>query len=351
MDNRVIPLGAEAPAPVTVRSRPGRRPSLAIIFPVHNEEQSVEVFMAALDAALAGIDLDHCVLFVDDGSRDGTAAAIRRLAEQGGPVSLLRLSRNFGKEAALTAGLDAVDADAVVVMDVDLQDPPDLIPEFIRMWREGYHVVYGARRSRGGDGYFKRLTSFGFYSTFNALSPMQIPPDAGDFRLMDRRVVEAVRQLPERERFMKGLFAWVGFRHIAVPYDRGGRAQGTSKWNYVRLFRFAIDGITSFSSLPLTIWTAVGFLIAMLSGIAGLFILGRTMIYGIDAPGYASTLLVILFLGGIQLLGLGIIGEYLGRVYREVKRRPIYIVDGEMEATPALAQGAEAERAATQGRG
>lgn len=351
MDNRVVPLTAEAPAPAAGRQRPGRRATLAIIVPVHNEEHSVETFLTALDAALQGIDAETSVLFVDDGSRDGTAAAIRRLADKGHRVSLLRLSRNFGKEAALTAGLDAVNADAVVVMDVDLQDPPGLIPEFLRLWREGYHVVYGARRSRGGDGYLKRLTSFGFYSTFNTLSPMQIPPDAGDFRLMDRRVVEAVRQLPERERFMKGLFAWVGFRHIAVPYDRGGRAHGTSKWNYVRLFRFAIDGITSFSSLPLTIWTAVGFLIALLSGVAGLFVLGRTLIYGIDAPGYASTLLVILFLGGIQLLGLGIIGEYLGRVYREVKRRPIYILDGEIETPPAVSQEAEEERAVSQGRG
>ena len=351
MDSRVVPLAPESTAPATARQKPSRRPSLAIVVPVHNEEHSVAIFVAALEAALAGLDLDYSILFVDDGSRDGTAAAILQLAGQGRRVSLLKLSRNFGKEAALTAGLDAVDADAVVVMDVDLQDPVELIPDFLRLWREGYHVVYGARRSRGGDGYLKRLTSFGFYSTFNALSPMQIPPDAGDFRLMDRRVVEAVRQLPERERFMKGLFAWVGFRHIAVPYDRGGRAHGTSKWSYLRLFRFAIDGITSFSSLPLTIWTSVGFLIALMSGFAGLFVLGRTLIYGIDAPGYASTLLVILFLGGIQLLGLGIIGEYLGRVYREVKRRPIYILDGEVQPAPPVSREAEAERAVSQGRG
>ncbi len=309
-------------------------PSVTIVVPVHNEEQSIGAFMTELEASLTPVDLDYTVLFVDDGSTDGTAGLIKGLAAQGRRVCLLKLSRNFGKEAAMTAGLDAAGGDAVVVMDVDLQDPPQLIPEFLRLWRQGYHVVYGARRSRPGDGYLKRLTSYGFYNVFNAFSPMQIPPDAGDFRLMDRRVVEAVKQLPERERFMKGLFAWVGFQHIGVPYDRGGRSQGPSKWNYWRLFRFAIDGITSFSSLPLTIWTSIGFLIALLSAVWGAVILGRTLVFGIDAPGYASTLLVILFLGGIQLLGLGILGEYLGRIYREVKRRPIYIVE---EESPSLA--------------
>ena len=347
-DSTGLPGGR--PSPVAA---PARRSSLAIIVPVHNEEHSVATFMTALDGSLQGLDFDYTVLFVDDGSRDGTVPAIRHLAEQGKCVAVLKLSRNFGKEAALTAGLDVAQADAVVVMDVDLQDPPDLIPEFVRLWREGYHVVYGARRSRGGDGYLKRLTSFGFYSIFNAFSPMQIPPDAGDFRLMDRRVVDAVKQLPERERFMKGLFAWVGFRHIGVPYDRCSRAHGTSKWTYLRLFRFAIDGITSFSSLPLTIWTVVGFLISVMAALWGVFVIARTLIFGIDAPGYASTLLVILFLGGLQLLGLGIIGEYLGRVYREVKRRPIYILDEDLPSASAPGLGADAEQvnnAAPRGR-
>jgi glycosyltransferase involved in cell wall biosynthesis len=347
MENCIAPPAPESAEP------PAGRMRLAVIVPVHNEELSIAAFVTALEAALDGLDTDYSVLFVDDGSQDGTVSAIKRLAEQGRRVSLLKLSRNFGKEAALTAGLDAARADAVVVMDVDLQDPPELIPEFIRLWREGYHVVYGARRSREGDGYLKRLTAFGFYSIFNAFSPMQIPPDAGDFRLMDRRVVEAVKRLPERERFMKGLFAWVGFRHIGVPYDRRGRAHGASKWNYVRLFRFAIDGITSFSSLPLTIWTAVGFVISLLSALWGLFILMRTLLFGIDAPGYASTMLIILFLGGIQLLGLGIIGEYLGRVYREVKRRPIYILDEESPSAPEASINADAgpdEAAASRGR-
>ena len=318
-------------------------PRLTIVVPVHNEEHAIASFMQAMDGALADLDLDHTILFVDDGSSDGTYAVVKRLAAAGKPVSALKLSRNFGKEAALTAGLDAADGDAVVVMDVDLQDPPHLIPDFVRMWREGYHVVYGARRSRSGDSYLKRLTSYGFYNVFNAFSSMKIPPDAGDFRLMDRRVVEAVKQLPERERFMKGLFAWVGFRHIGIPYDRAGRSQGASKWSYLRLFRFAIDGITSFSSLPLTIWTMLGFVISMLAAFWGAFIVARTLLFGIDAPGYASTILIILFLGGIQLVGLGMIGEYLGRVYQEVKRRPIYIVD---EQTPATQQGGQRSKAA-----
>lgn len=325
-------------APHPVGDSPGLRapvwPELTIVVPVHNEEASIAAFVNALEQALARLDITYSVLFVDDGSRDGTFAAIRQLAASGKPVSALRLSRNFGKEAALTAGLEAAAGQAVIVMDVDLQDPPDIIPDFVRLWREGYHVVYGARRSRNGDSFLKRLTSYGFYNVFNAFSTMQIPPDAGDFRLMDRRVVEAVKQLPERERFMKGLFAWVGFRHIGVPYDRCARAHGTSKWPYWRLFRFAIDGITSFSSLPLTIWTVVGFLISVLAAAWGCFIVARTIFFGIDAPGYASTILIILFLGGIQLLGLGIIGEYLGRVYREVKRRPVYILDEAFHSPP-----------------
>ncbi|WP_409756688.1 glycosyltransferase family 2 protein [Aestuariivirga sp.] len=295
--------------------------------PVYNEEHSIAAFIHAVELVLRSSTENYAILFVDDGSQDGTIAEIRKLEAQGTPVSVLRLSRNFGKEAALTAGLDAADAEAVIIMDVDLQDPPHLIPEFVRQWKRGYHVVYGARRSRKGDGLFKRLTAFLFYSVFNAFSATSIPVDAGDFRLMDRHVVEAVRRLPERERFMKGLFAWVGFRHIGIPYDREQRARGKSTWSYWRLFRFAMDGLTSFSSLPLTIWTAIGLTFSFIAALWGIFILARTLVFGIDVPGYASTLVVILFLGGIQLLGLGLIGEYLSRVYREVKRRPIYIID------------------------
>lgn len=282
---------------------------------------------------MGGLDVSFGILFIDDGSVDDTFEEIRKLERAGRNVSALKLSRNFGKEAALTAGLDAAPGDAVIVMDVDLQDPPELVAEFVRLWREGYHVVYGARRSRHGDGALKRMTAYAFYGVFNAFSATQIPPDAGDFRLMDRRVVEAVKRLPERERFMKGLFAWVGFRHIGVPFDRHARKHGTSSWNYWRLFRFAIDGITSFSSLPLTVWTTVGFLIAMTAALSSIVLLARTLIFGIDVPGYASTLLIILFLGGIQILGLGIIGEYLGRVYNEVKRRPIYVLDEENQTS------------------
>jgi glycosyltransferase involved in cell wall biosynthesis len=311
---------------------------------VHNEEQSVRAFVAALERVMERIDLDYSLLFVDDGSRDRTLDEIALLQRAGKSLSVIKLSRNFGKEAAVTAGLDAAQGDAVVVMDVDLQDPPDIIAEFVKLWREGYHVVYGARRTRHGDSWLKRMTAFGFYGVFNTFSSTAIPPDAGDFRLMDRRVVEAVKRLPERERFMKGLFAWVGFRHIGVPYDRDARKHGQSSWGYWRLFRFAIDGITSFSSLPLTIWTVVGFLIAVTSALWSLFLITRTLILGVDVPGYASTLLIILFLGGIQILGLGIIGEYLGRVYNEVKRRPIYIVDDD-RSTPLKTEAAGVQEA------
>jgi glycosyltransferase involved in cell wall biosynthesis len=302
---------------------------LGIVIPVYNEEISILPFMDAIVPVLEKIGIKYQILFVDDGSEDGTLAAIRAYANAAKSVTVLKLSRNFGKEAALTAGLDAVKGDAVVVIDADLQDPPELIQEFLRLWRDGYHVVYGARRSRSADGPLKRLTAYGFYRVFNVFSPQKIPADAGDFRLMDRRVVEALKQLPERERFMKGLFAWVGFRHIAVPYDRPRRAHGESSWNYWRLFQLAIDGITSFSSLPLRIWTSLGLTISLISAGWGLIVVGKTLFFGIDVPGYASTLIIILFLGGIQLLGLGMIGEYLGRVYWEVKRRPIYIVDKE----------------------
>lgn len=286
---------------------------------------------------LAQIDADFSFVFVDDGSKDATADVVRHLINNGLSARLVKLSRNFGKDAALSAGLDHADGEAVIVMDVDLQDPPHLICEFVDLWRKGFHVIYAARRSRRSDTFLKRVTATGFYKIFNAFATTQIPVDAGDFRLMDRRVVEAVKTLPERERFMKGLFAWVGFSHTAVPYDRPPRNSGETKWTYLRLFRFAVDGITSFSSLPLTIWTLIGFSVSFFAAIWALYILTRTFVFGIDVPGYASTIVVILFLGGLQLFGLGIIGEYLSRVFREVKGRPVYIVDRtEQSAMPLL---------------
>ena len=214
----------------------------------------------------------------------------------------------------------------MIPIDADLQDPPELIEQLVAKWREGYDVVYATRRSRSGETWFKRLTANGFYNTIGRMSQVSIPPNTGDFRLMDRRVVDSLKQLPERTRFMKGLFAWVGYKQTSILFDREPRLKGTTKWNYWKLWNFAIDGITSFSFLPLKVWGYVGLIISSISLLYAAYLVIRTLIYGIDFPGYASLMVAVLFLGGIQLLTLGIIGEYLGRVYEEVKRRPLYLV-------------------------
>ena len=303
--------------------------SLGVIVPVYNEAAAVEPFYRALKPVLTGIGCATEILFVDDGSTDATRAAIKLLQAGDRSVRLVGLSRNFGKEAALTAGLDRLDTDVVVPIDVDLQDPPDLIPTMIERWRDGYDVVHATRVDRTVDTLMKRATASLFYRLFNAVSYNRIPPGTGDFRLIDRRVVTALRQLPERNRFMKGLFAWVGFRSVGVPYPRQARQAGSTKLPWRRLWRLALDGITSFSSLPLRMWTYVGVSIAILAFVYGVVIIVRTLVVGIDVPGYASLLVVVLFLGGIQLISLGVIGEYLGRLFLEVKQRPIYLVDEE----------------------
>jgi glycosyltransferase involved in cell wall biosynthesis len=254
-------------------------------------------------------------------------AEIRALQEKSKAVHFIAFSRNFGKEAALTAGLDHIDADVVVPIDVDLQDPPELIADFVNRWRDGYDVVFGVRSYRASDGLTKRATASVFYRIFNLLSSDTIPPDAGDFRLLDRRVVEVLRQMPERNRFMKGLFAWVGFRSIGVPYTRLERASGTTKLPLRKLWRLALDGITGFSTLPLRVWTYCGLVVASTAFLFGVYRIIRTLIWGVDVPGYASLMVVILFLGGIQLISLGVIGEYLGRLFVEMKQRPLYVVD------------------------
>lgn len=300
---------------------------LSLVVPVLNEEEAIPVFLEAVDRVLGGSGLTYEILFVDDGSTDATRAVIADHAARDPRIRGLSLSRNFGKEAALSAGLDHVRGDAVVPIDVDLQDPLELIPDFVERWREGYDVVYGIRSDRSTDHPLKRLSAGLFYRVFNAVADTRIPMDTGDFRLMDRRVVAVVRQLPERERFMKGLFAWVGFRSIGIPFERAVRSAGTTKWKPFRLWRFAVQGLTSFSSLPLQVWVYLGAVIALFSFVYGSFIVIRTMALGIDLPGYPSLMVVVLFLGGVQLLSLGVIGEYLGRLYTEVKGRPLYVVD------------------------
>jgi glycosyltransferase involved in cell wall biosynthesis len=273
--------------------------------------------------------LEYEYVFINDGSTDGTLAKLIELSVGNPHIRIINLSRNFGKEAGMTAGIDHVRGNVLIPIDVDLQDPPELIPQFVEKWREGYDVVYGVRASRDDDSMMKRASAGWFYSLFNRLSAVPIPDNAGDFRLIDERATEVLRQLPERNRFMKGLFSWVGFYSTGVPYSRPARVAGKTKWNFRKLWNFALDGIFSFSTVPLRIWSYVGIVVSLLAFVYASFIVIRTVILGIDLPGYASLLTVVLFLGGIQLLSLGIIGEYLGRLLVEAKQRPVYIKEGE----------------------
>ncbi len=305
---------------------------LALIVPVYNEEEAVGIFIDAVKDKLETI-LDHLeVVFIDDGSKDQTVNVIKNLIaqEQKLKISLLSLSRNFGKEAAMSAALDLVEADAVVPIDVDLQDPPELVLEFIKVWQDkGVDTVYGVREDRSSDSGIKRISSSVFYRIFNKMSArVTIPENAGDFRLMNKKVVSALRSLPETNRFMKGLFAWAGFKSAAVAYKRPKRSAGKSKWNYWKLWNFALDGIMSFSSLPLRLWSYVGVSVAAAAFIYMTVIILNTLISGSDVPGYASLMCVILFMGAVQLISIGVIGEYLGRMTEEIKRRPVYVVSG-----------------------
>ena len=300
--------------------------SLSIIVPVLNEEETISLFLTKIAPILEQTGLECEILFVDDGSTDRTADILHELCSASPMIRLISLSRNFGKEAALTAGMEAASGDAVIPMDVDLQDPPELILDFVRLWQAGYDVVYGQRVSRQSDTLAKRVTAALFYRFFNGISVQQLEPGAGDFRLLSRRAVTATLQLRERNRFMKGIFAWVGFPTVGVPYERTPRSAGNSKFSYWKLWNFALDGLTNFSTLPLRVWTYIGGVMAFAAVIYALFIIIRTLAFGADVPGYASLLVVMLFLGAAQLISLGIIGEYLGRLHIEVKQRPIYLV-------------------------
>lgn len=327
---------------------------LTAVVPCYNEAEVLPLLHARLMDALAAIDADVRVLFVDDGSTDGTGEALLALAAADARIGALLLSRNFGKEAALTAGLDHAEGDAVVVLDADLQDPPELIATFWARFREGHDVVYGVRRSRAGESWLKRATAAAFYRTIGRLSRTPVPADTGDFRLMSRRALDALKALRERHRFMKGLFGWVGFRQVGVPYDRAPRAAGATKWNYWKLWNFALEGITSFSAAPLKIATYVGVLTALAAFGFGAWIVFKTLVWGDPVAGYPSLMTVVLFLGGIQLIALGLIGEYLGRLYEESKQRPLYLVERvlpprEGGESPPAARPAEAPRRAGQG--
>ena len=300
--------------------------SLAIVVPAYNEAQVIDDFHARMGAVLDGLAAASRIIYVDDGSGDDTWTLIEAIAQRDARVVALRLSRNFGKEAAMTAGLDAADADAVVVIDADLQDPPELIPELVARWDDGYDVVYARRTSRDGESAAKRLTAFLFYRLIGKMSRVRIPEDTGDFRLLSRRAVRAVCSMREQHRFMKGLFAWIGYPQVAVPYRRAPRHAGATKWNYWKLWNFALEGITSFTSVPLKVATYIGLASALGAFGYGLYIVLRTLMLGNPVPGYPSLLVAVMFLGGLQLLGIGVIGEYLARMFNESKQRPLYFL-------------------------
>ncbi len=311
---------------------PAKRPLVSVIVPVKDEEAAIQPFLARVAPVLdalrdpAGESVLWEILFVDDGSSDATLPAIMAANRADPRVVGVSLSRNFGKEAALSAGLDHARGETVVPIDVDLQDPPEVIGAMLDEWRLGNEVVFGVRRNRMTDSLPKRLTADLYYRAHNWMSEDKIPEHAGDFRLLDRKVVDVIRAMPERNRFMKGLFAWSGFRQAAVYYDRAERSIGRTKFNYVKLWKLAIDGLTSASTAPLRIWSYIGFGIAAIAMLYALFLIGRTILYGVDVAGYASMMVAVLFLGGVQLLSLGILGEYVGRILVETKRRPIYVV-------------------------
>jgi glycosyltransferase involved in cell wall biosynthesis len=307
------------------RSEPA--PMLSVIVPAYDEQDVLEAFHGRLLAALAGAGVSFEVIYADDGSTDGTLRILRRLCALDARVGFIRLSRNFGKEQAMSAGLKQARGAAIILIDADLQDPPELIAGMLAAWQAGADVVDMRRRSRHGESWLKRTTAHLFYRAINRLSEVPIPEDTGDFRLLSRRAVDVLNQMPERNRFMKGLFAWVGFEHATIFYDREPRAAGNSKWHYWKLWNFALEGITGFSVAPLKVASYVGMLTALLAFAYAAYVLVKTLVSGDPVPGFPTLIVVISFLGGLQLMAIGILGEYLGRLFLETKRRPLYVVE------------------------
>jgi glycosyltransferase involved in cell wall biosynthesis len=336
MSTTLTPFRRAAPAGPPAASRP----AISVVVPAYNEQEVLPDFHARVVPVLEVIGLPFEVVYVNDGSRDRTLEIMLALRAADPRVAVVNLSRNFGKEIALTAGLDHADAtDAVVVIDADLQDPPEVIPDLVAAWRQGFDVAYAQRRARAGETWLKRTTAAGFYRVMQRIGgKVELPADTGDFRLMSRRALDALLALREQHRFMKGLFAWVGFPSTPVPYDRAPRAAGETKWNYWRLWNLSLEGITAFTVGPLKVATYLGLLTALGAGIYGVILVFRTLIYGNPVAGYPSLMAVVLFLGGVQLMTLGIIGEYLGRVFNETKGRPLYIVERHLPAQPPEAQ-------------
>jgi len=294
---------------------------------MYNEEEGLKKLFSRLMPCLEKVTSNYEIICANDGSRDNTLAALKAYSKSDSRIKIINFSRNFGKEVAMTAGLDYASGRAVIPIDADLQDPPELIPELVKKWQEGYKVVLATRRGRNSDTWLKRKSATWFYNLINKVSDVRIPSNTGDFRLMDASVVNAVRQLPERTRFMKGIFAWVGFSTTTIYFDREARAAGQTSWNYWKLWKFALDGIFSFTSVPLRVWTYIGGGISLISFLWALKIIIKTVVLGVDVPGYASLMVALLFMGGMQLLSVGIIGEYVGRIYSETKHRPLYFVE------------------------
>ena len=306
--------------------KPYREVELSIVVPVFNEALNLNYLCERLVQVLSELKTTYEIILINDGSYDDTLKVALECKSIYPQIVIIDLARNFGKEIALTAGLDYSRGKAVIPIDADLQDPPELIEKLLAKWHEGYDVVCATRKKRSGESWLKRFTANGFYKTISKLSTIPIPENTGDFRLLDRKVVEAIKQLPERTRFMKGLFSWVGYRKTTIYFERKPRFAGKTKWNYWKLWNFALDGITAFSTLPLKVWSYLGILIALLSIAYASFLTIRTIIFGIDVPGYASLMVSILFLGSVQLIAIGVLGEYIGRIYEEAKQRPLYLV-------------------------
>lgn len=300
---------------------------LSVVIPMHNEAEVIPYLFERLRLCLEKVTENYEIICIDDGSRDSTVSLLKEYNKQDPRVKLVCLARNFGKEAALTCGIDYAAGRAVIPIDADLQDPPELIPALVAKWKEGYKVVLATRVNRPGDSWMKRKSAEWFYRAINRVSTVKIPSNTGDFRLMDRQVVDAVKKLPERTRFMKGIFAFAGFSTAIIRFDREARAAGTTSWNYWNLWKFALEGIFSFTTVPLHVWTYLGGFISFASFIYMLVIITRTLVYGNAVHGYASLMVAVLFMGGMQLLSIGIIGEYVGRIYNETKQRPIYLVE------------------------
>lgn len=311
-----------------IQLAPAARSLVSVVVPCYNEEESAPEFQRRLAAVFAKLDCDLEVIYVNDGSKDRTMETLCALHNQDPRIKIIDLSRNFGKEIAMTAGLDLARGDAVVVIDADLQDPPELIPELIREWRSGYDVAYAMRTQRDGETVLKKASAHAFYRVIQKMSRVQIPEDTGDFRLLSRRAVESLKLLREQHRFMKGLFAWIGYPQKAVPYQRDARYAGNTKWNYWKLWNFALDGITGFTNLPLRISTYIGVLTAFGGFSYSIFIVVKAILWGDPVRGFPSIIMIVTLLGGVQLIFLGIIGEYLGRMFDETKRRPLYLIKG-----------------------